>query len=1532
MRYKVWKWIFVGMSPFILFMMVATLFYLPPFQKAVVTWTSKYISSTTGFPIHIGYMRLKFPCYLSAGDVQVLHHDSIDSRTLFSMRQLRLQVDVLPLFKKQLSVGEIIIADLELHTDTIIPGLSIDASVGRLELEGRSIYLDRHEALLQSFGVYDAEVSLEMSEVVSDTVQNESSVDWRILSDRFILSDVTFGLFHRSDSIRMNVESGKWNAGTIEIDLGKSLYALSELDVNDLKIGYKKEGYKRDRLDILDVTDLLLEHLNLKLTDAYYTPDSASVYVKQGAFDEQCGLKVNLLELSAEMKDEQLLIDKFQLETLSSTISLSALCPFDLMKESGKTRPLNCVLKGEINKSDLFRMPAISDFITEKLYPNSLLTFSADFSGSMEDCILKSVHVELPDCFSLYTSGKVKKMMDSLYRSVKLYSELKVDKLDFLSSLSMNSPVRIPFGTLLSGDVNVQGETFNTDLKLRQGEGLLNLQGSGTFALTSYKAKVNAIHFPLNAFIKQDSLQALSCSLEMQGHYTDFWNKQTNLVLNGSLSELQYGDMTISDVVLDGVFKDRQGTLTLNSLFPFIDFTLHGSVDMSRPKSLSSNVNLHVNRLDLSALTKSDSSLTTSFDLKLEGNTDLLQTHRLEVSMSNQKFYRLGRIDTMKTIKVGAVTDKEHTELTLSSGDLKMVAHSPWAIQPLSDQVSAFTKEMMRQIENRKLESEKMTSTLPDFNLSIIAGDNNLLANLLRMYNLSFNSLNTSVKSSRSTGLSGEGFVRSFQVDTVLIDTIAYKLSQDSLLRFSLRSNKMYGDPMLLFSTFFDVSVRDSMADMHIRYLNGYKEVGLDMGVSAVIKDSVCQFQLYPDNPIIAFTSYRKKEDLLMQYNLNSGLFRSNLVLIGENGSQFELQSLEDSLSGNHLRFNVRQIPLAPVSALFPYYPSFDGFLQVNAIYKTIDSTYSLQSDIAIDSFVYDRHPIGDWRLSLSYMPGDSAVHAMNAWLMHDRKKVIEAFVNYYDGVVDSVSGNVAISSLPLWLSNLFISDELCKVKGGLSGDINIQGSLSSPIADGQLRFDTTELNVIPADAHFSLDTLPLLIKNNRLVFNRYPIYAAGKSPFLIDGTVRLDNMEFDLDLMADNYPLINAKKKSRSLVYGKAFVALQTSIKGPINALRMRGDLHLLGNTDLTYILKESPLSVQDRLSGIVNFVSYSDTIDLKDEKKQMNMTGIDITMMVHIDPMVRLKVDLSESDDNNIVLEGGGDLSFQLTSMGEMFLSGRYTLTGGNLKYSLPVIPLKTFKIKPDSYVEWTGNLYDPYLSLTAVEHVKTSVIPEGESARSVDFEVSVSLYNRLEDMKLSFDLNAPEETFIQNELAAMTAEERMRKAINLMLTNTYQTASTASGGKNLSGNGWAQLLQSEINNIAGNALKDTEFSVNVEEHDIGSNEGDRTDYSFHFAKRFYNNRIRVVIGGKISTGDAAETNNVQSFIDNISIEYRLDASGTRFVHLYYDKDRQSLLEGEVTETGAGIVLRRKVKRLRELFLFKKRVNRYEKLQIDK
>lgn len=311
---------------------------------------------------------------------------------------------------------------------------------------------------------------------------------------------------------------------------------------------------------------------------------------------------------------------------------------------------------------------------------------------------------------------------------------------------------------------------------------------------------------------------------------------------------------------------------------------------------------------------------------------------------------------------------------------------------------------------------------------------------------------------------------------------------------------------------------------------------------------------------------------------------------------------------------------------------------------------------------------------------------------------------------------------------------------------------------------------------------------------------------------------------------------------------------------------------------------------------------------------------MNVQIEQGAQVQVDLGS--ENYVEVQGGGNLSMQYTPQGDFLLTGRYTLNNGEMKYSLPIIPLKTFKIQNGSYVEFTGNAGNPYLHVTATERVRTSVT-EDNSSRYVNFDVGVSISNSLDNMGIAFMLNAPEDVTLQNQLAAMSAEERGKLAVTMLVTGMYVGGQGGGTGGFNTGNALNSFLQSEISNIAGSALKTVDVSIGVEDNYSadGTSQGG-TDYSFRFAKRFWNNRLSVIIGGRISTGnEAVAEGEGDSFIDDISLEWRLDDSGTRYVKLFHTKNYESILEGEIIETGVGLVLRRKVNKLGELFIFRRK-----------
>ena len=298
------------------------------------------------------------------------------------------------------------------------------------------------------------------------------------------------------------------------------------------------------------------------------------------------------------------------------------------------------------------------------------------------------------------------------------------------------------------------------------------------------------------------------------------------------------------------------------------------------------------------------------------------------------------------------------------------------------------------------------------------------------------------------------------------------------------------------------------------------------------------------------------------------------------------------------------------------------------------------------------------------------------------------------------MNASVGLHHFPLHIANAFIPAGLATLKGGLDGKMEVSGAASSPLLAGDLSLDSVQVGVPQASLNLRLDNRPIKIKDNRLEFERFNIYTEGATPFTVDGYVDMGNFEaidVNLGMMARNFELINAKRTKESLVYGKLYVDFSSVVKGSPDALTMRGNMNILGNSDFTYVLKDSPLTVEDKLSETVTFVDFRDTarVDLT-QAEPVSLGGMDVLMTLHIDEAVQARVDLNEDGSNYMLLEGGGDLSFQYQPDGNMVLNGRYSLMSGEMKYEMPIIPLKTFHIQSGSYIEWTGDLMNPNLNI--------------------------------------------------------------------------------------------------------------------------------------------------------------------------------------------------------------------------------------------
>lgn len=111
------------------------------------------------------------------------------------------------------------------------------------------------------------------------------------------------------------------------------------------------------------------------------------------------------------------------------------------------------------------------------------------------------------------------------------------------------------------------------------------------------------------------------------------------------------------------------------------------------------------------------------------------------------------------------------------------------------------------------------------------------------------------------------------------------------------------------------------------------------------------------------------------------------------------------------------------------------------------------------------------------------------------------------------------------------------------------------------------------------------------MLFTNFAIVSPNKKPLTIDGRISLGDFSqitTDLRMKARDFEMIDVRKNRRSMVYGAGYLDLDATVKGPLDELTVRGDAGLLNGTEITYVMRDSPLEVQNKKQDLVTFVSF--------------------------------------------------------------------------------------------------------------------------------------------------------------------------------------------------------------------------------------------------------------------------------------------------------------------------------------------------------
>lgn len=1561
---KFFKWFFrIILAYIILILLLSFALYIPFVQNFARDIVQKEVSKAMDMDVSVGRLRLYFPLKLQLSDALVVKQPA---DTFLRVNEVSASVAILPLLMKEVKVNDVEVRNAIFHFVDSAQTIDISAKLRLAKISGNLVKLKNDEIDLGQATLSDGSVAIQMLKHTPDTakVDTANAFPWKFVSKRILLRNiqVLFADLPSKFSTNVNVESASLKKGSIDllsqevraekIRISNGRYVVMLPDTTAQKEIQKTAVSSKDTIPSLpwdiQVGNAFIENNRLEMHIGKYQNDSNRfnmdhLFVKEININADSlhnrgiysALKVKSLSAKltselvirdltgfAEMDTNRIAVNQLDLNTLLSSVRLTGTFAWGSDAKGFSIEDLKADLKANISTFEIQKLIEEDNLKDSLLNQRTFLTANALLTGSQNRINIRQLEIRYPECFDMTAKGVLNNVMDYKHLTGNVAFDLighDAHKLLFLLPKKMSKQYTFPNNFQLKADLKAYGGLVEPDITLLTPKGKVKSKGRIHFPGESYDLTFVTDSFYVTQFMPLMGINCVDFSMSAKGKGWDVLSPKTEMDVLLKASTINYKGHNYTDLDLTSSLSSGKLKTVMNMGDKDVRFTsdiegslAHDLIDLS--------LGLDVKNLNLQALNIWSAPFRTAFTW----NTTFRSNLKENMSASGDVYLKL--LEFMDTayspseMRYSVQNNDSLFHAVVTSGDMNLTVLSPKSIFVGMKELENVMTTLGKELKNKNLSLEKLKEKYPTFDITLSAGKNNILNSYLAQ-DLSFVK-STKVKASINPfeGLSFYAMLEDIQSKQRLFDTLQITASQDSnkIDFIGLLANRARNaQPSFHLQALGEVT-DDSLV---VRFLehNQKGKVGLDLGCKLSIIDQALHINLFPTNPIIGFTPWTLNANNYISISKDKEI-KANLDLLGE-AARIHAYSLDSTHERGGIVVDVNGIDLQKVAQSIPYFSEMTGGLNSRFSIFTNQKALNAEGMFSLDRFILNGENIGDVQFTGSYLTNSSSQNEVDAGMMIDNRKVLKVTGTLSDETNHGLNVKVDAERFPLRVANPFIPKDLATMSGYLNGQITMKEGAEGPVINGSVKLDSTYLMVVPANSQFRIDEQPIHIKDNFIQFNSYKLFSTNKTPLVLNGNVDLRRWDYiytDLAVTGNNFQLLDAAQTEQSMVYGKAYINLNTTIRGLLDRLVIRGNMTVLNQTNLTYVMQESAIDTQNKTAQLVRFVNFADTTSIMygNLKKINELDGIDLLFTATINPGVKLAMNLSTDGSSRVNLVGGGTLTYQMNREGTTSLSGQYVLTGGTVIYTLPIIGAKIFNIEDGSNVSWSGNLLNPIMNITAIEKIKATVSEDSNNSQLVTFNAIVRIQNSLENMSVTFDAAAPDNLSVQNRLASLPPEQRAKEAMNLILYNSLSLSGVTS--KSASSSALNSFIESTLNQFTRNNLKGINLSFGIANYDPTEGSGTRTDYTVQFSKSFLNDRFVVNIGGRVSTGGDPSIKQDQNFIDDLSIDYMLDKSGNLYIKLFHHTGYDNILEGQITQTGAGVAIRRKLYKMKNLFNF--------------
>ncbi len=1496
------KWIAIIVGVVILLPGVV---YIPFVQDFAVRKAVDAAEAASGMKITFGRARLRFPLRIEVRDAVAL---TPGGDTLLRCGGLTLRAALWPLLRGEARIDDFSLTNTSLHYRNSLATLDLAARIDTLAIDAGRVFWGRDSVAAARLALAGGSVDLTLHPAPDTTAS--AGFPWRFRVDSLDVRRIDF---------RMESFAGDSLTTALTAALGRGGMTGGAVDIARQTVAIQHVG-------------LYNPLCNLALTPVETpapSPDSAAppwdirlerVRVAEGAFGYNDGLvavtgfglgadsvrsygnilDVNLLHLTLQehrglqidsargriaLDPERYALRGFELHTAKSHFAADGQVDATVVS-AAREGSVSLRLDGAISTDEVeILLPGT----LPRALSGTVAGIAVEANGDTKLLTINKLHTNIPARFALRASGTVASPLDPPRAAAHVRFDAAFHDIAFLKSYIPDTALRrridIPHGITAAGRADLSRSAIGADLALGDGAGgRAAIDGRVQLREKSYDARIATRNFDLARFLPADSIGKLSLELRAHGAGFDPYDDRTALAADLHIDSAEWYTSVYRDATLEASLAHHAFGLRIESGDPGADLTLGANGILSRD-SLAAVVNTGIRNLDLHKARIAADTTNLALNLTLDAGIASGKRIRALVRADSIVIGGSAGADTIRRTRIDLAADSVSVALNARSGDLVAAFKAPSGIDSLVAAAGRIAGEIQAQVADRNLDFDRLWQQIPEYDLAISTGQRNPLRRYLRSQGMGL--WQGEVRSSpRGTTVNAVGL----QSGSLTVDTLrlAARPSGDSLLyNLHLANSATHGSDQLGAVAVVG-SVRGDALTARVTQRNKKGAQGIDVTLAAEASDSTLILHILSPEPTLAYGKWRVNPG--NHVTIDKGAVADADFTLTQDSTRIVLQSQGAGA------VNLDVAGFDPSKTLAPFLGGSipKGVFGARVAYRRTAGNHAAQGEITVDG-----------------------------------KSAITLDASYGTDTNNPVSLKATIPGLPLGVLNALLPPKTASLDGTLRGELTASGTASKLDLEGQLAFDATRVSIPPIGTAYTLDNRPIAIKNSRLLFDRFALTAPDKSTLTVDGNLDLRNLSqpvADLAVQAQEFEVFNVARGGKSIVWGKAYVKLDATAKGPLDRLAVRGDVRVLDGTNAVYVLQDSPVGARNKRSDVVIFRSFADTVDiyLPVKAKQVDVTGMSVLATITVDRTVELAMFLTPDGQDRINLKGGGDLVYNLDRQGVGRFTGKYTLDGGTVNYAPPVIAEKTFDITPGSTVEWSGEVANPTMKITATESVRANVATDGQSSRQVVFNIIINIANSLRNLALTLDLASPDDIGIQNQLSSLTPEQRSTQAMNMLVYNTY-TGPGTTATKVTASSPLNAFMEKELNQWAQNTIRGVDLSFGVDTYqrlDTGG-ETTHTDYSYKISKNLFDNRVRFYIGGKFTTDDPTE-NQAANLLGDISVEYQLSKHQNRFLKAFHNSTYESIVEGEVTRTGLGFVVRKKLARLADLFRSEKRQQR--------